>query len=72
MILSNAQIGYQYIVEKIELDLKVKRRLQVLGMTHGTKINVLNKKAFGPMIIKVRGTRFAVGKRFCDGIFLED
>ncbi len=72
MILSSAKTGFSYTIEKIELDLRVKRRLEVLGMTHGTKISVLNKKAFGPMIIKVRGTRFAVGKRFCDGIFLED
>ena len=72
MILSDAKTGFSYTIEKIELDLKIKRRLQILGMTHGTKISILNKKASGPMIIKVRGTRFAVGKRFCDGIFLED
>lgn len=72
MILSSAKKGASYTIEKIELDLRVKRRLQVLGLTHGTKISVLNKKASGPMIIKVRGTRFAIGKRFCDGIFLED
>lgn len=72
MVLSDAATGSQYIIEKIELGLKIKRRLQVLGMTNGTKISVLNKKASGPMIIKVRGTRFAVGKKFCDGIFLED
>lgn len=72
MKLSEAKKGSSYIVEKIELDLKVKRRLQMLGMTHGTKIEVLNKKISGPMIINVRGTRFAIGKRFCDGIILED
>ena len=71
MVLSDAKIGFSYTIERIELDLKVKRRLQVLGMTHGTTISVLNKKAFGPMIIKIRGTRFAVGKKFCDGIYLE-
>lgn len=72
MVLSDAKAGSCYTVEKIELDLKVTRRLQVLGLTQGTKISVLNKKAFGPVIIRVRGTRFAVGKRFSDGIFLED
>ena len=71
MVLSDAKTGFDYTIEKIELDLKVTRRLQVLGLTHGTKISVLNKKVSGPVIIKVRGTRFAVGKRFCDGIFLE-
>ena len=72
MILSEAKPGCDYTIEKIELDLKVKRRLQILGMTHGTRISVLNRKTFGPMIIKVRGTRFAIGKNFCDGIFVED
>ena len=72
MKLSQAEIGLSYKIEGIELDLKVKRRLQMLGMTHGTEISVLNKKPLGPMIIKVRGTRFAIGKRFCDGIYLED
>jgi len=72
MKLSNASKGFTYTVKGIDLDLKIKRRLQMLGMTNGTEISVLNKKASGPMIIKVRGTRFAVGKRFCDGILLED
>ncbi|HAL63436.1 MAG: ferrous iron transport protein A [Firmicutes bacterium] len=72
MRLSDAKKGSSYIVLGIDLDLKVKRRLQMLGMTHGTAIDILNKKISGPMIIKVRGTRFAVGKKFCDGIILED
>jgi len=72
MILSKATTGQEYVIKHIELDIKIKRRLQMLGMTHGTKISVLNKKSLGPMIIKVRGTRFALGKAFCDGIYLED
>jgi len=72
MVLSKAVKGKEYIIEHIELDTNIKRRLQVLGMTHSTKITVLNKKSLGPMIIKVRGTRFALGKAFCDGIYLED
>ena len=72
MTLSQAKKGSSYTVAGINLDLKVKRRLQMLGMTHGTEISILNKKPSGPMIIKVRGTRFALGKSFCDGILLED
>lgn len=72
MVLSNGKKGFEYTIEHIELDLKVKRRLQMLGLTHGTKVTVLNKKNRGPMIIKVRGTRFAIGKGFLDGIFVED
>jgi ferrous iron transport protein A len=31
-------------------------------MTHGTKIQVINTKDRGTMIVKVRGTRFAIGR----------
>ncbi len=72
MILSKAEKNKEYIIEHIDLDIKIKRRLQMLGLTHGTKISVLNKKKAGPMIIKVRGTRFAIGKGFLDGIYVED
>lgn len=60
-----------YIIDHIDLNINVTRRLQMLGMTRGTKVLVLNKKNNGPMIIKVRGTRFALGRGFCDGIFVE-
>ena len=72
MKLSQSERGTAYKIQGIELDTKVKRRLQMLGMTHGTEILVLNKKPSGPMIIKVRGTRFAIGRKFCDGIILEE
>ena len=72
MKLSEAERGLSSKIKGIELDIKIKRRLQMLGMTHGTDIYVLNKKPSGPMIIKVRGTRFAIGRRFCEGIILED
>lgn len=72
MVLSKALKNNDYVIENINLDVKIKRRLQMLGMTKGTKITILNKKRLGPMIIKVRGSRFALGKKFCDGISLED
>ena len=39
----------------------LERRLEALGMTEGTRVSVLRKKRLGAMIVKVRGTRFAVG-----------
>ena len=72
MVLSDGKKGEYYTINHIELDIKIKRRLQMLGLTHGTRIYVLNKKKTGPMIIKVRGTRFAIGKGFLNGIFVED
>ena len=70
MTLSNIGIGENCSIEKIELKDNVKRRLEILGMTKNATIEVLNKKKSGAMIIKVRGTRFAIGKKFTDGIYV--
>ena len=35
--------------------------MEALGLIEGTTVTVLRKKRRGAMIIKVRGTRFAVG-----------
>lgn len=62
MTLQNALIGNTYIVKSIDLDLAVARRLEALGLTKGTGITVLNRNRSGSVIIKVRGSRLAVGK----------
>lgn len=72
MNLSDAKKGGIYTIKQINLPDTVKRRLQILGMTDGTLCAVLNKKHSGPMIVKVRGTRFALGKGFCRGISVEE
>lgn len=72
MKLSDGEKGKSYIIGEINLDAAVVRRLHTLGMTHGAKAAVLNSKKTGPMIIKVRGTRFALGRGFCNGIFVKE
>lgn len=72
MTLSEGHIGCSYRIHRIELEEQVTRRLEMLGMTQGTDVQVLNKKRSGPMIIKVRGTRFALGHVFACGIYLEE
>ncbi|MBU3216534.1 ferrous iron transport protein A [Clostridium estertheticum] len=61
MNLSEGKIGSRYSIENISLPVKLEKRLQAIGMTIGTKILVLNNKISGSIIIKVRGTRFALG-----------
>lgn len=61
MKLAQGIIGRTYEVEETNLPLGVEKRLEALGMTRGTKIEVLNSKSGGTLIIKVRGSRFAVG-----------
>ena len=62
MKLSEGIKGGEYIVEKIDLPFEMQRRLEALGMTDSARISVLNCKGGGILIIKLRGTRFALGK----------
>ena len=64
--------GSMYVVESMELNDKVGRRLEALGMIRGTKLEVLNRKKNGTMIFKVRGTRLAIGKEISAGINVKE
>jgi ferrous iron transport protein A len=69
---SQAQKGRTYLVKKVNLEGNIERRLEMLGMTDKVKLMVLNKKNQGAVIIKVRGTRFAIGKEIADAIEIEE
>lgn len=56
------------VVDVSGLELPVERRLEALGLTEGTNITVLNRKKRGAIIVKVRGTRFAIGQHIAAGI----
>ena len=72
MTLYEAIPGSIYVVESMELNEKVGRRLEALGLIHGTKLEVLNRKKNGTMIFKARGTRLAIGKEISAGIFVKE
>lgn len=72
MRLIEGQMGQSYIVESMELPLQTGRRLEALGMTEGTSVDVLNRKKKGALIIKVRGTRFAIGKSITEHITIRE
>lgn len=62
MWLHEAQIGKAYEIQTMTLPSVIEKRLQALGMTLGSVITVLNNKNRGTLIVKVRGTRFAIGR----------
>lgn len=72
MILQEGAAGARYKVEKLELPVKLERRLEALGLIEGSEIAVLRKKRRGAMIVKVRGTRFAVGYGISSHIFIQE
>ena len=69
MYLCDGQIGNEYKVENIELPTNIEKRLEALGMTRGTSVAVLNSKNRGVLIVKVRGTRFALGRNITKKYF---
>ena len=60
----------KYIIEEIKTDNVTKTRLQVLGVIKGTKIEILNKRINGSIIIKVRGTRLGIDKEISNSIYV--
>lgn len=72
MTLCDGKIGGAFRVTGITVGGNVTRRLQALGMNEGTKIEILNRKKNGAIIIKVRGTRWALGKLIAMGIRIEE
>lgn len=70
MHLCDGKIGNEYKVEDIELPTNIEKRLEALGMTRGTPVAVLNSKNRGVLIVKVRGTRFALGRNITKNILV--
>ena len=71
MRLNEGLIGGTYRVTDVSVDEQITRRLEALGVNEQTPITILNKKGSGSLIIKVRGTRLALGKKISDGIMVK-
>lgn len=72
MQLSECETGKIYMVTDIHLPLNTERRLQALGLTYHTKVMLMNKKRHGALIMKIRGTRFAVGSHIAQQIQVKE
>lgn len=72
MRLKEGKNYHTYVVERIETELNLERRLEALGLTEGSRITILNNDKKGAMTVKFRGTRFALGRRIADNIFVKE
>ena len=68
MTILEGTVKHDYIVTDIVINEAVMRRLASLGINSGTKLQMLNQKKNGTVIIKVRGTRWAIGRDIAGGI----
>lgn len=71
MKLYEGEIGKNYVVRSVKIEEAITRRLEALGINEKTPLMILNKKKSGTMIIKIRGTRLALGQRITGGIEVE-
>lgn len=71
MTLDQCKKGSLHTIKNLMVEERVMRRLEALGFTEGTKVLILTKKRYGAVIIKVRGTRMALGKAIASGVEVE-
>ncbi|GLC83363.1 FeoA family protein [Lacrimispora brassicae] len=72
MKLHEGEIGKTYIVYSVMVKDTITRRLEALGVNELTPVILMNKKGSGTVIIKVRGTRLALGRRISEGIEIRE
>lgn len=72
MKLHEGEIGKTYIVYSIMVKDAITRRLEALGITELTPVTLMNKKGSGTVIILVRGTRLALGRKISEGIEIRE
>lgn len=68
MTLKQGKNNLTYRVQSIDIELKLERRLEALGLTEGSLITILNNDKKGSLTARFRGTRFALGRRIADHI----
>ena len=68
MTLNFGRANETYRVEALDLPPKVAKRLEAVGET---EVEVMRVKPRGAMIVKVRGTRFAIGQGISSPIHIK-
>ena len=68
MLLKDVPPGQYCIVDAMNLPPELSRRLEALGMTKHTLISVLRRKGKGVVVIRLRGSRFALGSAITNHI----
>ncbi|MDA3847806.1 MAG: FeoA family protein [Vallitaleaceae bacterium] len=71
MILSEGRKGDEFTIILMDTEPKVKKRLQDMGLTHGTIVKVISFYANNAFILKIRGSRIVIGKDIAGHIHVE-
>ena len=68
----NSKKGKNYIIKSVLLEDILSRRLQALGINEGTVLSIVTKKRSGAMVVRVRGTRLALGRHISEHIEVKE
>ena len=67
--LDNIKVGQEAFVERVELEVGIKHRLEDLGVTEGTRLECMGVSPLGdPIALLADGTDIAIRKRDCKKI----
>ena len=72
MTLFDGSSGSEYRITGIYVAYTIERRLEALGFNEDTVVRILTRKKNGAMIVKLRGTRLAIGKLIAMGIEVKE
>lgn len=72
MTLYDGELEHTYTVKELCMEQSIMIRLEALGLIEGSQVLFVNRKKTGALIIKVRGTRLALGKKIAQGIEVEE
>lgn len=67
-----AKLVRRIFVYRVMVTDAITRRLEALGVNELTPVTLMNKKGSGTVIIKVRGTRLALGRKISEGIEIKE
>lgn len=69
--LKDLEVGQKAIVDKLEIDGSIKRRLLDIGLIPGSKIECIMKSPLGnPIAYMIKGAMIAIRKEDSDKIFV--
>jgi ferrous iron transport protein A len=68
LLLSEIKEGEEAEIISIKTGLKMIKRLADLGLTAETKIKIIRKAISGPIEIKIRGSKLALGRGLANKI----
>lgn len=72
MKLNEGKHNVTYQINDINLEQKLKTRLASVGIYPNSEITIWQKKGSGTMVVKVMGSRWALGKTIVSGIEIQE